>query len=178
MKRWAAWLLVIAFAACGPFLTTPPQTARRHSTIEVCLLLPTSQLSAATEAVRRWDDALGRWSHIEAVPNPTRLGDCGITVRVTDKPYDWGGVIDEKVMAWCRCVGCRDISMRQGHYEVDVTGVLEHELGHALGAQHLAGTLMDPAWQRGRYTCPDQPTVLQVAAWYHIDESLVTWCNP
>lgn len=73
-------------------------------------------------------------------------------------------------------VGGREISLVKGRYEQDVTGILLHEIGHALGAQHVPGTLMNPRWTPGEFTCPDATTVAQVAAWNKVDLGLLQWC--
>lgn len=177
VRGWIAWLLILAFAACGPYWTSTASTYDHPGRITVCLNLPPSQLPEAHVAVTQWDNVLFRWNRIEAVDNPADQGNCSIIVHTTHDVYvGFDGKSEENALAWCSCVGCREISMRVGSYERDVSGILQHEIGHALGAQHAVGTLMDPVWHYGSYSCPDRTTVLQVAAWNRIDASTLSWC--
>ncbi len=176
-KRFVAVLFAFTMvvSACGPYWTKPVQngTLGMPGRISVCLDLPSEQLPAAHKAVKLWDDALTQWVHVAALAGGSdNKSVCSIYVHTTTHPDP----SDARALAWASFVGGRDISMRVGYYEQDVTGILLHELGHALGAQHQYGALMDPHWAPGKYVCPDKTTVLQVAAWNHVDIDLLKWC--
>lgn len=168
----AAFLLVTGIECGSPRWTRPTNNPVHPGRITVCLELPKEQLPAAHRAVAAWDGALYRWNRVEAVDAPDSPEQCTVIVRMATE----NKTSDPSALAWCECVGCRDISMMVGRYEMDTQGILQHELGHALGAQHAGGTLMNPTWNHEMYSCPDRTTVLQVAAWNHIDEGLLSWC--
>ena len=182
MKRMITSLLALLgllVVACGPQWSTAHYGGGLPGRIRVCLWLPSEHLHAAHDAIDAWGISLHKWNEITPLDNPSDTNACTILVRTQQAPlYDRSGDAQENVLAWCACVGCRSITMRTGHYEHDVQGILEHELGHAFGAQHADGTLMDPFWKQRGYTCPDRETVLQVAAWNRIDEDQVSWCKP
>ena len=140
------------------------------SNVYVCLDLPDAQLPGARVAVEAWNESLKQWKHI--IPINGNQGACTYWVHEASKPVD----SDSHALAWASRIGGNEISMRKGWYEIDVTGILLHELGHAFGAQHVAGTLMNAVHQYPGRTCPDIVTVAQVAAWNHIDLDLLSWC--
>jgi hypothetical protein len=155
--------------ACSPLWTEPATTATHTGTARVCLVLPSERLSEARAAVEAWNHSLERWRNLTAVTAEP----CDYIVRETEEEH-WSGY--GSALAWASKLGGREISLRRGHYEQDVKGLLLHELGHALGAQHVEGTLMHPQWSRGAFRCPDKVTVVQVAAWNRVNISLLRWC--
>jgi hypothetical protein len=52
--------------------------------------------------------------------------------------------------------------------------ILEHELGHAYGADHMDGTLMAPVV--GDHQCIDQKTIEAVAKRLHLDPQYLNHC--
>lgn len=162
--------LFLGLIACSPEWSRPQQSGSWSppSTAYVCIDLPKEQLASARAAVNSWDYSLARWRHL--VPIQSHIDDCTYWVHEVSEPRDIGWVV-----AWAT-LGGRDVSMRKGWYEFDTTSILLHELGHALGAQHVPGTLMNPSYQFGVRACPDVVTVAQVAAWNHVDLGLLRWC--
>ena len=68
------------------------------------------------------------------------------------------------------------ISDRFGQREL--TGVLLHELGHALGAKHDEhGHLMLPVYQSSNMHCIDRGAMAMVAAAQHLPASQLNWCH-
>ena len=142
------------------------------STAYVCIDLPAEQRQEAFRAVDNWNLSLNQWKKFVAVDNRDRPGACTYSVtEVFEHKID-----DEHAMAWASRIGGSEIMMFKGHYEHDTAGILLHELGHVLGAQHVYGTLMNPTWSRYRFDCPDESTVAQVAAWNRVDLETLSWC--
>lgn len=159
--------------SCGPYWTKPGVNGTMNSpgTWYVCVDLPEAQLPEAHKAVEMWDGALNQWVHIKSLDGGNH-STCRVWVhQVTEANKSSPGAL-----AWANTIGGNEVSMMQGRYERDITGILLHELGHAFGAQHVGMTLMDPHWSVGAFTCPDRITVVQIAAWNHINIDLFRWC--
>ena len=61
---------------------------------------------------------------------------------------------------------------------VDVTYVVMlHELGHLLGADHVAGTLMNPSVYYDMPQCPDKSTVDQISLAWGIRQEYLSYCQ-
>lgn len=145
----------------------------------VCVDLPQTTRPTALEAVAEWDHAVHNWKKLVIVdgqPGDSSL--CSYWIHEVPEQLPEGQGLSDSSAAWTT-VGGRDISMRRGRYEANTKGVLVHELGHALGAQHLPGTTMNPTYKKDylRGDCPDAPTVAQVAAWNRVNIELLAWCN-
>lgn len=163
----------LSLGACVPAVWSKPSqngSLSVPSNSYVCLDLPTKQLPAARAAVEGWDHALKQWKHFIAVDG--NAGNC--TYWVHEVTHDYAE--DDHALAWASMLGGHEISMRKGWYEHDTTGILLHELGHALGAQHVPGTLMNEQYLRHGFICPDATTVAQVAAWNKVSLELLCWC--
>lgn len=177
MKRILSLLFVlfIFVAGCGPFWAPASShgSISLATTVYVCLDLPDDQLPAAHAAVEQWDVSLHQWVHLVSIDHSTEFDtSCRVWVHTTTKPL----ANDPYALAWTNQIGGREITMHVGGYEQDIMGILLHELGHAFGAQHVGGTLMNPIWRQGRYVCPDLSTVSQVAAWNHVSLEMLSWC--
>lgn len=167
--------LVAGLYGCMKEWTTsqPNQTFDVPSTWYICLDLPKEHLSDAIDATLLWDRSLHQWKHIQPV---TGLSGPACRVRVFEVdayPIDDS---EQTALAWTSMIGGQEIMMKKGRYEQDVKGVLLHELGHAFGAQHVPGTLMNPGLVHSTPRCPDATTVAQVAAWNNVNLELLTWC--
>ncbi len=147
-------------------------TTDTPSTHYVCINLPESHRSEAARAVELWDQAMSQWVHLKVAEGPEDW--CRYTILETTMEYP----DDPEALAWASMIGGREVSLIKGRYEHDITGIVLHELGHCLGAQHVPGTLMNPRWEPGLFVCPDATTVAQVAAWHHADLGLLSWCAP
>jgi len=167
-------LLVAAFLllGCGVRWRPPAQNGSFVPPAQeyVCVDLPREQQAAAAEAVEGWDNALKQWKRLTAIEG--RQEPCTYWVHEADRPED----DESRALAWVSMLGGREIFMRRGWYEHDTTAILMHELGHAFGAQHVPGTLMNITYQRRAFACPDATTVAQVAAWNHVSIELLAWC--
>lgn len=176
----ALMLTVLSSGCFGPEWARPalevPEGEQGHAYI--CLDLPDASLPGAHDAVNQWDRALHQWRHVVAVDhgNPSTTT-CSIWVHEdASAPEDNDYTPRRMALAWASTLGGCEISMRKGWYEQDVSGILQHELGHTFGAQHVAGTLMNPKWSPHTFICPDKTTVAQVAAWYEINLDMLSYC--
>lgn len=172
MNRLILSLVVLFLVGCEPLGWSHPRTNGTWlppSYAYVCLELPESQIPAAKEALAMWDRSLRQWRRF--VPVEGRQQPCTYWVHETTRPLP----SDATALAWTT-VGGMEIVLLRGSYEHDTAGLLMHELGHAMGAQHVPGTLMRPQWHRGGYVCPDAYTVAQVAAYNRVSIDLLSWC--
>lgn len=166
----------IAFAAllagCAPTWSTPLPAWQETRNLVVCVDLPAAHLDAARSAIVKWDTALRGWRRVvmvESHPTP----ECDKTIQVTES---WLPE-DEAAAGWVPEVGGSEIFLVRGRYERDIEGVIAHEIGHALGAQHIEGTMMHPRTAPDVPRCPDVATVAQVAAWHHVELQTLSWCR-
>lgn len=144
--------------------------------IYVCLDLPDASLPGAHDAVAQWDRALHQWRHVDAVDHGKPwLDTCTVWVHEGKVGNDDDGR-NHVPLAQTSVLGGFEITLKKGWYEQDTSGILQHELGHAFGAQHVFGTLMTPHWVPGAFVCPDRTTVAQVAAWWRIDMGILSYC--
>lgn len=165
-------LAIVLLTSCSPSWTRAPAGAPEGPVdVElICIDLPAPQQPEAAAAVNGWNKALNRWKQLTVIVG--RDSSCRYVVHEVDP----GSSDDPATLAWTSAIGEGDISMVKGKYERDTMGILMHELGHAFGAQHVPGTLMNATWFRHGYSCPDVATVAQVAAWNKVDIRLFTWC--
>lgn len=156
---------------CAPQWSEPAAPWSEPGEIVVCVDLPAEHLPEAAEAVRLWDESLRNWRRMVMRAGPDGPS-CSMYVYdvfpdESDRP---------ETSAYVDVVGGRVVHMIRGRYEHDPTGLLLHELGHLLGCQHAAGTLMNPTISYFGPRCPDMTTVMQVAAWHRIDAELLSFC--
>lgn len=169
---------VIVIISCVPTWHTPRlQPTFEPTTAYVCIDLPESQQKDAFEAVNAWDASLKRWRRFKPVEGKHSY--CTINVAETMIPY----ALDAHALAWVSEIGSITsghgyVYMLKGSYERDTKGILMHEIGHILGAQHMQGSLMNAKHYPHLYKCPDNITVAQVAAWNKISIDLLSWCLP
>jgi hypothetical protein len=176
-----SFVIALAFLVSGcattwsmPLTTV---TAEDQGKMYVCLDLPDAVLPDAHKATSRWDTAIHQWRHVVVVDHASPwMTTCSKWVHETTiVPKDDSPT--HVVAAYASAIGGSEILLIKGRYERDVAGILMHELGHSLGAQHVPGTLMDRWWAPGTYVCPDKTTVAQVAAWNQVDVRILSWCD-
>lgn len=162
--------------SCTP-TWVPAETSALNGPVEtnVCVHLPEEQLESARQAVEQWDIALRQWRRMRFVA----FGSTNCYLTVTEVAYSMAPKASNGAvaLAWVPYVGASSIFMVRGLYERDTTGILMHEIGHAMGASHLPGTLMHWQHRKMTYACPDAATVAQVAAWHRVDLRLLAWCS-
>jgi len=165
-------LLSLSPASCAPQWHQPvgfvePVQAPTYVCID---LVDERAIKAAAEATQAWDRSLVTWRHLVPIVehDPTM---CAIVIKEVVHP----GPAASDALAWTSTLGGRTITLVRGRHEHDTRGIVLHELGHALGAQHVEGTLMAPRWRKGML-CPDVTTVAQVAAWNHVNLDTLSWC--
>lgn len=138
----------------------------------VCIDVPDTQVSSVEDAVAAWSKALFQWKRLVSVVGKPDVIKCDYTVQQTDDV----NMDDDAAMAWASMIGGRTVLLTRGRYEEDTIGIVLHEMGHLLGAQHVAGTLMNATYNKGM-VCPDVTTVAQVAAWNRVNLRLLGWCQ-
>ena len=175
MRKFVALLFGIFIVACsrGLFWSEPrlALNGQLTTTATVCLYLPEKQINEAIKAVEDWDHSLRGWKHLVAVNAFGSDIFCGYTIREMNPPEN-----DSVVLAEASMIGGHEIRLYRGRYEMDTKGIVMHELGHCLGAQHVSGTLMNPHWYKNAFRCPDQVTVAQVAAFNQVNLGRLAWC--
>lgn len=137
----------------------------------VCVDLPENLVPLAMEAVEMWDHSIEKWKRLKPI-----RGDewrCSFWIHETTETLE----SKPEALAWASRIGGREIFMKVGRYEQDVKGIVLHELGHALGAQHVENTLMNEHWAQGRFVCPDVVTVAQIAAFHNVNLETLSWCK-
>lgn len=171
--KFVATLVLLFTLSCAQWSKPSASPSSEPGTWTVCLNLPEKHEEEAVNAVELWDKALNRWQRIR----PAHVVDddlsCRVFVHETTAPAPEAS---PNALAWTSQVGGREVWMKKGRYEHDVTTILLHELGHAFGAQHVPGSLMNPSWSWYNKKCPDATTVAQVAAWNKINLGLMSWC--
>lgn len=172
--------IVTVFFGCEPRWIGPRRidTWNGVQNAYVCLDLPADVVDEAVEAVKLWDKSLKQWKRMIPVVGGTNITDefelgCSYLITEVNRPNPG----DALAVAWASRIGGKYIYLRQGYYEEDVKVIVLHELGHALGAQHVAGTLMNPTYNTITQKCPDVTTVSQVAAFNGLDLSTLSWCE-
>jgi len=179
-----AWSIFFSFVAiffgCEPMWIGPQRidTWNGVQNAYVCLDLPANVLDEASSAVTSWDRSLRQWKRLIPVTGGAGIVDefevgCSYVVAEVDKP----NAGDPLAVGWVSRIGGRYIYLRKGYYEEAVEVIILHELGHALGAQHVAGTLMNPTYDTITQKCPDVTTVSQVAAFNGLDLATLSWCK-
>jgi|SRR5581483_2954303 len=176
----AVCFVAVLSNGCGVEWSKPPLAVQpeEQGHIYVCLDLPNASIPGAHDAIDQWDRALHQWRHVVAVDHGQPWKDsCTLWVHeAIDAPQDNDGVNVPKPLAWTSTLGGFEISLRKNWYEQDVSGILQHEMGHAFGAQHVYGTLMNTTWYPHAFVCPDRTTVAQVAAWNRINLDELSYC--
>jgi hypothetical protein len=167
--------MVGVFFGCGGYTWVNPQIVDQETvptTAYVCLSLPDDEIEEAIEAVEMWDQSLRQWRRFVPIVDDTTVG-CSYWVKETARHK----LNDPDAIGWVSIVGGRTIFMLKGSYESATKQILLHEFGHALGAQHINGTLMHPTLGKEMTPCPDVVTVAQIAAWNNVDLKKLGWCR-
>lgn len=143
----------------------------QQETAIVCVDVSKNSESEVIEAIAAWDKAIGSWKRL--VYHDGIIEGCSYTIKeVTPGPQ-----VNPISLAQVSAIGGKEILLFKGRYEADVLGIVLHELGHAFGARHMAGTLMNPSLLYKVHTCPDAATVAQVAVANNLNLLEISWCS-
>lgn len=137
----------------------------------MCVDVARAQLPRVLEAIHAWDSAISNWKRL--VPKIGKDLDLCDYVIVEVEPEE---SVSPMTLATTSSIRGRLIKLYRGRYEVDALSVVLHEIGHALGARHMSGTMMNPQIMYNIYKCPDAATVAQVAVANDLDPSTLSWC--
>jgi hypothetical protein len=178
MRLWVAPLL----AACAVVVPHYPQadTLAIDAPVWVDSRFTKKEKAQVRQALEEWNGALGGYIHFyvqsEAIPKPSAdllvssssLVSFGMTVTVDWEPEngpftDW----HPQYLAWVPKVSQHDIHMvstriHDGHY--DFRGIVEHEMGHVLGLDHIdtPGQLMSDGIEN-QVMCVDGDTLVRLS---------------
>jgi hypothetical protein len=162
--------LVLFFSCVTENWVSPTVTGGFDNQVcNVCVNVADECLSDVSDAVQTWDKSLKNWKRF--VVNSGSY--CCINISETDLTEKYENT---NVLAYTPSLGSREIFLIRGRYERAVQLIVLHEMGHALGAQHVPGTLMASHLNTISRLCPDATTVAQVAAWNKIDIESLSWC--
>lgn len=139
------------------------------TTINICVNAPPEVHKDILAAITEWDKSLHNWHQLQAQFELNNS--CDIIIReVPNKPsYD-------NMLAWANGYGGNRIYLIKGKYEWATKIITMHELGHAFGAHHVNGTLMNSYPTYLIKDCPDFTTILQVAVFNNIEVSQLSFC--
>jgi hypothetical protein len=135
----------------------------------ICLDVNEKSKPDIIRAIDTWNNALQNWVtflHTEEMSGAS----CDVLITEVETSDD------PLALAWTSKVGGNVVYLIKGKYEFDAFGVVLHEMGHVLGAQHVHGTLMNKTYDKKLYSCPDAITVAQVAAWNKVSLDILRWC--
>lgn len=165
------FIALFFFNACGSSYSHTLKNGSWYTpvTAYVCIQLPHEHFEKASKAVNEWNNSLKSWKKM--VPVEGWNEPCNYFIRET------AFTLTKETVAWTSMIGGRQINLVIGKYENVTTQIVLHELGHALGAQHVAGTLMNSSYSPTLYQCIDATTIAQVAAWNQVDIDILSWCN-
>jgi hypothetical protein len=85
---------------------------------------------------------------------------------------------EHPALAFCEAIGGHHLYLiRDRIPNENVRGVVMHEVGHLLGAEHRWGDgLMNPAYHESVSQCIDKDTLTQVAAYQHLPVENMNYC--
>jgi predicted Zn-dependent protease len=139
-------------------------------TAYVCIQLSHEQFIEASKAVNEWSNSLKEWKKL--VPINGWNEPCNYYIHETKNKDS-----HQSSIAWTSSIGGREIKLVVGKYENITKQIVLHELGHALGAQHVHNTLMNSTYNNRMYKCIDATTIAQVAAWNQVEIDILRWCT-
>lgn len=166
-------LLLFSFGCVEQQWSKAPEVWSKPQQVTLCTHIPESQFYNAVVAAEQWNKAIDAWKHINVIRANEYNILCDYQMYEVFESFD--GL--DTTVAWADKVGGDTIYLVHGRYESLAQGVMMHEIGHVLGAQHYFQTLMNPSKSEVYYTCPDHITVSQVAAWNHVNLSGLRWCK-
>lgn len=150
-------------------------TAKHVESMTICvgsvLFEAEADKKQLNNAVSFWDKSLHQWKRIILSED---YSGCGLDVVVTTIPSKE----HPSALAWADEIGGKKIFILKStiQQKYDLAAIMQHELGHIFGAQHIDGTLMNSYFDVRYMNCPDVVTIAQVAAYNKINLDLLSWC--
>lgn len=162
-------VLILCLPTCAPVRWTYVQdTGSSLPVYTICAPPDLPHRQEIGEAVQAWRYSVRGWREIDFTT------DTRCSLRIDVVPGNPCQTPD--ALACVNALGGDQVWLLAGRWDIDPRGIVLHEIGHALGAQHLAGTLMGARNSPGRYSCPDRETIVQVAAYQHAPLYEFSWC--
>ncbi len=82
-----------------------------------------------------------------------------------------------RVLGFTESVGGNHLYLvRDRLFDVDIYGVMLHEIGHLMGSDHVGKRLMYPHYTRAMYQCIDLDTITEVAKYHELDVNQLNYC--
>lgn len=144
---------------------------------------------AINDAIDQWNYALNGYIKLIVVSTHFNMendvlqqvnrGDGWLILRITARSYY---VVDDTAhghmtLAFANKIGGNQIYVVRDRIPNEwMTGLLLHEIGHLLGAQHDEKDLMKPVYDLEDGRCIDADTLRQVAAYQHLRLDKLSYC--
>lgn len=166
--KWPFALLVVAGLGCMP----PAEAAIRPRTRVVHVHVDSSftddERMRLYLAIIKWNQTLNGQVRFEVEREEPSV------LVIKKVPSSLPGPTPDAI-AWADFIGGNEISVKDDIAKELVEPVMLHEIGHILGAEHVEGTLMNPAVYPN-YLCVDETTGRHVAQHLRLDPQSLQTC--
>lgn len=159
----------------------PKEQPKTHINIHVDVRMDESQKHELHSAIEEWNYVLNGNIILDIIDENFDMEIEKIKVYLNNK--DWIILIvdkkdlslsqQDKVLAFVDNIGGNVLYLiKDTIQEKQLRGLLLHEAGHLLGAQHKNHSLMNATYSFSLYNCIDKETVIQVADYNNITDKM------
>lgn len=143
---------------------------------------------AIDDAVRQWNFAMNGYVKIQVQPEPFDMqieiirrclsGGCWMVMKIdSNNPMSIDSSPESRKLAWVNDIGGNRIYVIRDRIENKwMTGIMLHEMGHLLGAEHDNVYLMRPHYNWEDYRCVDAAALKLVAEAQHLPFERLNYC--